>query len=179
MKSFKVLGLALAAAASMAMAPVHAATWTVETPVVAADVGSLTLNGHTFTFSDPASPLLDVAFYNTNPVPNSQAAIASLIKSSNLFGLTSSTTLTNGISQDSFTGGSITSATGFDYLAVHIGGGELLFHWSSKINSFDIAGASLSNYRAYISPVPEADTYAMLIAGLGLVGFMARRRKQA
>lgn len=25
-------------------------------------------------------------------------------------------------------------------------------------------------------PVPEADTYAMLLAGLGLVGFMARRR---
>jgi hypothetical protein len=25
--------------------------------------------------------------------------------------------------------------------------------------------------------VPEAQTYAMLLAGLGLVGFMARRRK--
>lgn len=30
-----------------------------------------------------------------------------------------------------------------------------------------------------VSPVPEADAYAMLIAGLGLVGFMARRRKSA
>ncbi len=27
-----------------------------------------------------------------------------------------------------------------------------------------------------VSPVPEADTWAMLLAGLGLVGFMARRR---
>lgn len=27
-----------------------------------------------------------------------------------------------------------------------------------------------------VSPVPEAHTYAMLLAGLGLVGFMARRR---
>jgi len=27
------------------------------------------------------------------------------------------------------------------------------------------------------SPVPEPETYAMLLAGLGLVGFMARRRK--
>ena len=27
------------------------------------------------------------------------------------------------------------------------------------------------------APVPEADTYAMMLAGLGLVGFMARRRK--
>jgi hypothetical protein len=28
-----------------------------------------------------------------------------------------------------------------------------------------------------ISPVPEADTYAMLLAGLGVVGFMSRRRR--
>jgi hypothetical protein len=28
------------------------------------------------------------------------------------------------------------------------------------------------------SPVPEPETYAMLLAGLGLLGFMAKRRKQ-
>ncbi|OZA40599.1 MAG: hypothetical protein B7X81_14865 [Hydrogenophilales bacterium 17-61-76] len=28
-----------------------------------------------------------------------------------------------------------------------------------------------------ISPVPEAETYAMMLAGLGLVGFAASRRK--
>lgn len=31
----------------------------------------------------------------------------------------------------------------------------------------------------YTAPVPEADTYAMMLAGLGLVGFMVRRRKAA
>lgn len=30
----------------------------------------------------------------------------------------------------------------------------------------------------YISPVPEPETYAMLLAGLGLLGFSARSRKQ-
>lgn len=30
-----------------------------------------------------------------------------------------------------------------------------------------------------IAPVPEPETYGMLLAGLGLVGFMARRRKAA
>ncbi len=30
-----------------------------------------------------------------------------------------------------------------------------------------------------ITAVPEAETYAMMLAGLGLVGFMARRRRQA
>ena len=29
-----------------------------------------------------------------------------------------------------------------------------------------------------IASVPEAETYAMMLAGLGLVGFMAKRRKQ-
>jgi hypothetical protein len=28
-----------------------------------------------------------------------------------------------------------------------------------------------------ITAVPEAETYAMMLAGLGLVGFMARRRR--
>lgn len=30
-----------------------------------------------------------------------------------------------------------------------------------------------------IAPVPEASTYAMMLAGLGVMGFVARRRKQA
>lgn len=44
-------------------------------------------------------------------------------------------------------------------------------------------GASISkNYvsiYAIATPVPEAETYAMLLAGLGLVGFMARRRSMS
>ena len=28
-------------------------------------------------------------------------------------------------------------------------------------------------------PIPEPETYAMLLAGLGLLGFIARRRKTA
>jgi hypothetical protein len=178
MKNIKFLGLAFAAAAAFAAAPAQAASWTVESPVVAAGVGTLVLNGHTFTFSDPASPVLDVAFYNANPGSNSQASIATFIKASNLFSLSPSTVLANGAAAN-FGGGTITSATPFDYLAVHIGGGELLFHWSSKITSFNLTGESLSNFRAYAAPIPEPETYAMMIAGLGLVGFMARRRKQA
>ncbi|OYY92512.1 MAG: PEP-CTERM sorting domain-containing protein [Hydrogenophilales bacterium 28-61-23] len=40
--------------------------------------------------------------------------------------------------------------------------------------NFDIGNPGTTSYAA---PVPEADTYALLMAGLGLVGFLARRRK--
>ena len=38
---------------------------------------------------------------------------------------------------------------------------------------FDVGIASVAN------PVPEPETYAMMLAGLGVVGFMARRRRRA
>lgn len=37
----------------------------------------------------------------------------------------------------------------------------------------------LAMFSKVVTPVPEPETYAMLIAGLGLMGFIARRRRQA
>lgn len=50
------------------------------------------------------------------------------------------------------------------------------------IDSFTTKFASLSDATLFrtgrpTSPVPEPETYGMLLAGLGLVGWMARRRK--
>jgi len=48
---------------------------------------------------------------------------------------------------------------------------------------FKVEGAITTNEavsysgNVLVSAVPEADTYAMLLAGMGLVGFVARRRK--
>lgn len=42
-------------------------------------------------------------------------------------------------------------------------------------SGFDLSHAGF--FGTPVSPVPEADTYAMLLAGLGIVGFAARRRK--
>ena len=47
------------------------------------------------------------------------------------------------------------------------------------------AGGAASIYKDFVgvnvvtAPVPEAQTYALMLAGLGLVGFMARRRRSA
>ena len=35
----------------------------------------------------------------------------------------------------------------------------------------------MDNLRVSISPVPEPEVYAMFMAGLGLMGLIARRRK--
>lgn len=43
-------------------------------------------------------------------------------------------------------------------------------------------GSGIASYAGTLdvtSPVPEPETYGMLLAGLGVVGFLARRRRQA
>lgn len=53
---------------------------------------------------------------------------------------------------------------------------------ASGIYHFDIAGVANGPagglYTVAIAAVPEPEVYAMLLVGLGLVGFTARRRKQ-
>lgn len=45
---------------------------------------------------------------------------------------------------------------------------------------FTLSNTGVLTYTAVAAaPVPEADSYAMMLAGLGLVGFMVRRRKAA
>ena len=54
-----------------------------------------------------------------------------------------------------------------------------LFFWDT--NPSDNAGSILVNVtaNANVAAVPEPETYAMLLVGLGLVGAIARRRKQS
>ena len=46
-------------------------------------------------------------------------------------------------------------------------------------DSVSVSGLMFGSSFAQVSPVPEPSTYAMLLAGLGLLGFMVRRRTGA
>lgn len=57
-------------------------------------------------------------------------------------------------------------------------------HYSGVVDDFSQTGVTTGTYWSSafgvtVSAVPEPESYAMLLAGLGLIGFMAHRRKQA
>ena len=63
---------------------------------------------------------------------------------------------------------------------------SLDFAFSHGLQNTGIVQLEVINDQPYVTnwqgtplPVPEPETYAMLMAGLGLMGFMARRKKQA
>jgi choice-of-anchor A domain-containing protein len=58
-----------------------------------------------------------------------------------------------------------------------INGNVVVGNWASNIQVNTNHYFNATNVAGYVSAVPEPETYAMLLAGLGLVGFMARRRK--
>jgi hypothetical protein len=78
---------------------------------------------------------------------------------------------------------------GYDYLAIHFGQGELLFHWLYNLHdvTFEISGLpkGLSNYRAYTDgnepppPPPVPLPAAAWLFGSALLGFvsLSNRRK--
>ncbi|MEG1324253.1 MAG: FxDxF family PEP-CTERM protein, partial [Janthinobacterium sp.] len=47
----------------------------------------------------------------------------------------------------------------------------------SASNQYGNYSTFTGTFASPVAAVPEPETYAMMLAGLGLVGFMARRRK--
>ncbi|MEJ6000462.1 FxDxF family PEP-CTERM protein [Paucibacter soli] len=68
----------------------------------------------------------------------------------------------------------------FDQAAVNHAFGTLTAgNYYYKVTASVAAGALAGTYQlnSSLAPVPEPETYAMLLAGLGVVGFLARRRQ--
>lgn len=65
---------------------------------------------------------------------------------------------------------SVTPAVGFSFIPGFFDANEAFVAYDTSLG---LSGAGNVVY----APVPEADTYAMLLAGLGILGFVARRRE--
>ncbi|MBL8492234.1 MAG: PEPxxWA-CTERM sorting domain-containing protein [Rhodocyclaceae bacterium] len=182
------LVVAVMSAATLMAGNAMAASWTHFVPAPAAS--PITVESSSVIF---ASSPADVWWYDGN-IPGGQSAANVLSTINAQYGTSMTMTAFVGACDSvgscvSASGGNGTgtaantfsNATPFDYLAVHFGRGQLLFHWTAPQTSFTIQGLprGLSDYRAFTSAVPEPETYAMMLAGLGLMGAVARRRRAA
>ncbi len=71
-----------------------------------------------------------------------------------------------------------TTWTTASFSAANIGAGTHTLTFSGTAATSGDTSAFLDNVRMTVTPVPEPESYAMLLAGLGLLGFMARRKQQ-
>jgi hypothetical protein len=140
--------------------------------------------GDTGTFlltTTPTSTNTALQFIDTNP-PGGQDAgsIGDLLESA--FGATN---LTSVASCDSCPIDPMVvdpaGSTTFNYLAIHLGGSELLFHFLSPVTTatIDLISGNLggfSNWRAYSSAVPLPGAVWLFLSALGVFGL---RRKFA
>ena len=79
----------------------------------------------------------------------------------------------------SFYGGSFFSASSFSYMNTLFGYSAVTLS-TPRAFDLDISRSAAKNWTiAAVSAVPEPATYGMLLGGLGLVGFAARRRRNA
>jgi choice-of-anchor A domain-containing protein len=60
-----------------------------------------------------------------------------------------------------------------------INGNVVVDNWLSSVQINSNHFFRPTNVQGFMAPVPEPETYAMLLAGLGMIGFMARRRQRA
>ena len=71
----------------------------------------------------------------------------------------------------------VSSVTGFSEITFSVDGGEGSFNAKGASYLGPLYIASTHLYYTYANPIPEPETYAMMLAGLGMLGFTAKRRR--
>ncbi|QHI98324.1 PEP-CTERM sorting domain-containing protein [Xylophilus rhododendri] len=137
---------------------------------------------------------LFTTFYNFTVVPNSGSALSDTslyLKNSGVGVLLSSLSLYQGLYTSTAQLAGLTAATTASYTATNSPIQHPSLDASTTLSAGTTytlvtygksVGASLAapvsfNTQFVLAAVPEPETYAMLLAGLGVMGFVARRRK--
>ncbi|RZS58184.1 PEP-CTERM sorting domain-containing protein [Sphaerotilus mobilis] len=141
--------------------------------------------GDSFTFNfSLTAPVSNVviafAYSNTNGNPtNAQGQPITVNVATNSWTMDSeSSSLDNtaiaGTGNPSFSNNSQTYTRAFNGL----GAGNHFFTWA-RSNQANSGTLRIDDFSATVTAVPEPETYAMMLAGLGAIGFLSRRRKPA
>ena len=180
MKNSKSLLAALVLASATFGAPTAFAADISTPPQALSLVGTSAFFGDSFAMNNDGDTFMDQFTFNvTGTTPMSLDAIVSSISRTASTGLditglglftSTGTLLSSGVmgssgARDIWTLSADSLAAGSYYLQVS---GSMM---SNTSGSF---GGSMM-----LNPVPEPETYGMMLAGLGVVGFLARRRKAA
>ena len=73
----------------------------------------------------------------------------------------------------------VSNVNGFSEITFSVDGREAVLDGKGFSYLGPVSIGSTKLYYSYVNPVPEPETYAMLLSGLGLIGFMAKRRKKS
>ena len=190
--SFRSILLIAAAAMLTMLGTAQASTWS----LISSTSSPITIGSSTVYYSP--SPADGIWYYDSNLTPQNYSSIQSNVETQ--FGLASGSLTyvsgcdlptsgctggTGGTTSGSYYTNTFTSNYAYDYLAVHWGGGELLFHWSIPVAAgtvFEIGGLpkGLSDYRVFSSGVSAVPLPAAAwLFGSALLGFtvVANRRR--
>lgn len=152
----------------------------------------VTLSAGAFAAVTPVAPTFPVTILSDSDVADFGDSSFSGIATWN-YASTFSLDLTMfGVGSDTFSytlskiGGASTSPAPFSFVNAvgskhkqYIGLSAGMYSFSYNVDMLDgsSAGLTLKSSIAPMAPVPEPETYAMLLAGLGLMGAIAKRRK--
>lgn len=150
-------------------------------------VGSFTTDGNTITFADGTTSSLAAPRWGTNPAVFSGLDAAALIFGglASQYAVSTDRQAINNLAWYDGWGDHIghqyasnykLDSTGLGYNGCAVAGTSCFY---SAYSAYIKDGYSNTNYVFLTAAVPEPETYALMLAGLGFVGAAVRRRKQA